>query len=66
MTALFAVCGVKLWVFLLSAVLSLPLHVVTVFIGHALKDEQEGKLSSFDLIYSTLAQVTDNISHRKE
>lgn len=42
MTALFAVCGVNLWVFLASAILSLPLHFVTVFIGHASLDEEEG------------------------
>lgn len=62
-TALFAVSGVELWVFLVSAVLSLPLFLVTVFLGQALQDEEQGTTVSF---LPTIDWVTDEIFHRKE
>lgn len=62
-TALFAVSGVELWVFLVSAVLSLPLFLVTVFLGQALQDEEQGTSVIF---FSTIDWVTDEIFHRKE
>jgi len=38
-TVVFATCGMKFWVFLLSAIVSLPRHFITVYIGVTLDDE---------------------------
>ncbi|KLO10015.1 hypothetical protein SCHPADRAFT_833128 [Schizopora paradoxa] len=38
-TVVFATCGLKFWIFLLSAIISLPRHFVTVVIGVTLGDE---------------------------
>ncbi len=41
-TVVFATCGMKFWVFLLSAIVSLPRHFITVYIGVTLDDEVKG------------------------
>ncbi|KLO10014.1 hypothetical protein SCHPADRAFT_538494 [Schizopora paradoxa] len=42
-TVVFATCGLKFWIFLLSAFLSLPRHFITVYIGVTLDDEAKHK-----------------------
>ena len=40
--ALFAACGMPLWVFFVSIVLSLPKSLVNVYIGSTFKAEEQG------------------------
>lgn len=52
-TALFSTCGISLFVFLVSAVLSLPAVFVNVYLGYALKLQADGG-QSFLLLASFL------------
>ncbi|KAF7981313.1 hypothetical protein HWV62_34249 [Athelia sp. TMB] len=56
-TALFATCGMRLWVFLASAVLSLPKNFVNVYVGSTFEAEEQGKstTASKAVNYATLA-----------
>lgn len=41
-TALFSTCGMKLWVFVVSAIASLPKNFINVYIGSAFESDAEG------------------------
>lgn len=41
-TALFSTCGMKLWVFVVSAIISLPRNFVSVYIGSSFESDAEG------------------------
>jgi len=45
-TVVFATCGMKFWVFLVSAIVSLPRHFITVYIGVTLNDEAKDVTST--------------------
>ncbi|KAF7972411.1 hypothetical protein HWV62_17960 [Athelia sp. TMB] len=56
-TALFATCGMRLWVFILSALVSLPKQLATVYIGAAFGNttsEQESSYISAIVLMLTL------------
>ena len=40
-TAIFSVCGMSFWTFLASAILSLPLYLSLVFLGHVTEDQDQ-------------------------
>ena len=42
-TAVFSTCGMNIWVFMLAAFLSLPKQFITVYLGVALEDSENGK-----------------------
>lgn len=46
-TAMFAVCGMNFWTFLASAILSLPLYLSLVFLGHFTEDQDERELHNY-------------------
>ncbi|KZO90862.1 hypothetical protein CALVIDRAFT_473007, partial [Calocera viscosa TUFC12733] len=41
-TAMFATCGMSIWVFCLAAALSLPKQFVTVYLGYLLEQSGQG------------------------
>ena len=43
-TAIFSVCGMSFWTFLASAILSLPLYLSLVFLGHVTEDPDQREL----------------------
>ncbi|KAF7972963.1 hypothetical protein HWV62_16544 [Athelia sp. TMB] len=56
-TALFATCGMKLWVFVVSTLLSMPQNFVNVYIGSEFELEEEGKSTTASKVanYITIA-----------
>ncbi|KLO10013.1 hypothetical protein SCHPADRAFT_943175 [Schizopora paradoxa] len=53
-TSVFATCGMKFWVFLVSAILSLPRHFATVYIGVSIEDESNGSSSKKEKLINFL------------
>ncbi|KAH7886678.1 snare associated Golgi protein-domain-containing protein [Phlebopus sp. FC_14] len=51
-TAIFAVCGMNIWVFMLAAILSMPKHLITVYIGTLLESTANGGASNQNKILS--------------
>jgi len=49
-TAVFSTCGMNIWVFCLAAILSLPKQFITVYIGVALEQSDQGGSSTKDTI----------------
>jgi len=49
-TAIFATCGMRFWVFAVAAIVSLPRHFITVYLGVLLEDEAQGQNDSKDKI----------------
>jgi hypothetical protein len=42
-TAVFSTCGMNIWVFMLAAFFSLPKQFITVYLGVALEDSEDGE-----------------------
>ena len=42
-TAVFSTCGMGIWTFMLAALLSLPKQFITVYLGVALEDSEDGE-----------------------
>lgn len=59
-TAIYATCGMKLWVFVASALLSMPQNFVNVYIGSFAEAESQGKTSTSAKIveYGSIALTT--------
>ncbi|KAF7981311.1 hypothetical protein HWV62_34245 [Athelia sp. TMB] len=56
-TALFATCGMKLWVFVVSTIASLPKNFVNVYIGSAFEADAAGKGSKKSRLINVLLIV---------
>ena len=41
-TAVFSTCGMNIWIFMAAAFLSLPKQFITVYLGVALEDSEDG------------------------
>lgn len=56
-TAIFATCGMKLWVFCASAIISMPQNFVNVYIGSYFEAKEEGKSTTASNVvnYLTIA-----------
>jgi uncharacterized membrane protein YdjX (TVP38/TMEM64 family) len=44
-TAVFSTCGMNIWTFSVAAFLSLPKQFLTVYLGVALEQSEDGELS---------------------
>ncbi|KAI0636350.1 hypothetical protein C8Q77DRAFT_1051643 [Trametes polyzona] len=49
-TAVFSTCGMGIWTFSIAAILSLPKQFITVYLGVALEQSEDGKSSTRDTI----------------
>ncbi|EKM57848.1 uncharacterized protein PHACADRAFT_89628 [Phanerochaete carnosa HHB-10118-sp] len=59
-TAVFSSCGMSIWTFMLAAFLTLPKQFITVYLGVALEDSEDGQSSTKDNIikYVVIAFTT--------
>ncbi|KAI0819566.1 snare associated Golgi protein-domain-containing protein [Trametes gibbosa] len=49
-TAVFSTCGMSIWTFSIAAILSLPKQFITVYLGVALEQSEDGQSSTRDTI----------------
>ncbi|KZP17663.1 hypothetical protein FIBSPDRAFT_933877 [Athelia psychrophila] len=60
-TALFATCGMKLWVFVVSAILSMPKQFVNVFVGASLEQTEKGEGSAMSTYLNVAVVIITTI-----
>ncbi|KAG6334575.1 hypothetical protein ID866_4512 [Astraeus odoratus] len=51
-TAVFSLCGMKVFIFIAAAILSLPKQFITVYIGTLLEEEADGSVTTTDKVLS--------------
>ncbi|KAI0364246.1 hypothetical protein BV20DRAFT_872629 [Pilatotrama ljubarskyi] len=60
-TAVFSTCGMGIWTFSIAAILSLPKQFITVYLGVALEQSEDGSSSTRDTIIKDVVLGTTTI-----